>query len=97
MNWVQTHSTDIPAELAYDNHSATWSDDAFDGTDFLFAHYRDFAFPADPDETFAIGVIEAGQRFLPGRAPVRCDHGIRRSQSLLIFRRGGVTMTMCSE
>ena len=52
------------------NQSATWSDEAFGATEFLFADYRDFVFPAHLHETFAIGVIEAGgQRFRPGRAP----------------------------
>ena len=52
------------------NQSATWSDEAFGATEFLFADYRDFVFPAHLHETFAIGVIEAGgQRFQPGRAP----------------------------
>ena len=52
------------------NQSATWSDEAFEATEFLFADYRDFVFPAHLHETFAIGVIEAGgQRFRPGRAP----------------------------
>ena len=51
------------------NQSATWSDKAFGATEFLFADYRDFVFPAHLHETFAIGVIEAGgQRFRPGRA-----------------------------
>ena len=52
------------------NQSTTWSDEAFETTEFLFADYRDFVFPAHLHETFAIGVIEAGgQRFRPGRAP----------------------------
>jgi AraC-like DNA-binding protein len=52
------------------NLSASWSDAAFGATEFLFADYRDFVFPAHVHETFAIGVIEAGgQRFRPGRAP----------------------------
>jgi AraC-like DNA-binding protein len=52
------------------NQSATWSDEAFEATEFLLADYRDFAYPAHLHETFAIGVIEAGgQRFRPGRAP----------------------------
>lgn len=52
------------------NQSATWSERAFEATEFLFADYRDFAFPPHLHETFAIGVIEAGgQRFRPGRAP----------------------------
>ena len=52
------------------NQSTTWSDEAFEATEFLFADYRDFVFPAHLHETFAIGVIEAGgQRFQPGRAP----------------------------
>jgi Cytochrome P460/AraC-like ligand binding domain len=52
------------------NQSAMWSDEAFEATEFLFADYRDFVFPAHLHETFAIGVIEAGgQRFRPGRAP----------------------------
>ena len=52
------------------NQSTTWSDEAFEATEFLFADYRDFVFPAHMHETFAIGVIEAGgQRFRPGRAP----------------------------
>jgi AraC-like DNA-binding protein len=47
----------------------TWSDGAFEATEFLFADYRDFVFPPHVHETFAIGVIEAGgQRFRPGRA-----------------------------
>jgi AraC-like DNA-binding protein len=47
-----------------------WSDTAFEATEFLFACYRDFAFPPHVHETFAIGVIEAGgQQFRPGRAP----------------------------
>src|SRR5215510_13753160 len=52
------------------NQSASWSDAAFETTEFLLADYRDFVFPAHLHETFAIGVIEAGgQRFRPGRAP----------------------------
>jgi AraC-like DNA-binding protein len=52
------------------NRSTTWTDAAFEGTEFLFADYRDFIFPAHLHQTFAIGVIEAGgQRFRPGRAP----------------------------
>jgi AraC-like DNA-binding protein len=55
---------------ASSNQSAAWSDGAVEATEFLFADYRDFAFPAHLHETFAIGVIEAGgQRFRPGRAP----------------------------
>jgi AraC-like DNA-binding protein len=51
------------------NHSQTWSDGAFGTTQFLFAHYRDFAFPPHVHETFAIGVIETGgQQFRSGRA-----------------------------
>ena len=51
------------------NQSKTWSDEAFGTTQFLFADYRDFAFPPHVHETFAIGVIETGgQRFRPGRA-----------------------------
>ena len=50
--------------------SVSWSDAAFEATEFLFADYRDFVFPPHLHETFAIGVIEAGgQRFRPGRAP----------------------------
>ncbi|MGX9143222.1 helix-turn-helix domain-containing protein [Mesorhizobium sp. 128a] len=53
-----------------DNQSRTWSDEAFQATEFLFASYRDFVFPPHVHETFAIGVIEAGgQQFRPGRAP----------------------------
>lgn len=52
------------------NRSLTWSDEAFDTTEFLFADYRDFVFPLHVHETFAIGVIESGgQRFHPGRSP----------------------------
>ena len=52
------------------NQSRTWSDEAFQSTEFLFADYRDFVFPPHVHETFAIGVIEAGgQQFRPGRAP----------------------------
>ena len=70
MNAVQTYSTGVGGELAHNNQSATWSDEAFEATEFLLADYRDFAFPAHVHETFAIGVIEAGgQRFRPGRAP----------------------------
>ena len=50
--------------------SVSWSDGAFEATEFLFADYRDFVFPPHLHETFAIGVIQAGgQRFRPGRAP----------------------------
>ena len=53
-----------------DNQSTAWSDNAFEATEFLFADYRDFAFPPHVHETFAIGVIEAGgQQFRPGRSP----------------------------
>jgi AraC-like DNA-binding protein len=52
------------------NRSTSWSDEAFGATEFLFADYRDFVFPAHLHETFAIGVIQAGgQRFRPGRDP----------------------------
>lgn len=52
------------------NQSRTWSDESFEATEFLLAHYRDFAFPLHVHETFAIGVIESGgQRFHAGRAP----------------------------
>ena len=52
------------------NQSRTWSDEAFQATEFLFADYRDFVFPPHVHENFAIGVIEAGgQQFRPGRAP----------------------------
>ncbi|CAH2408779.1 AraC family transcriptional regulator [Mesorhizobium escarrei] len=52
------------------NQSRTWSDEALEATEFLFADYRDFAFPPHVHETFGIGVIEAGgQQFRPGRAP----------------------------
>src|SRR5262245_40422714 len=52
------------------NRSASWSDAALGATEFLFADYRDFVFPAHLHETFAIGAIQAGgQRFRPGRAP----------------------------
>jgi AraC-like DNA-binding protein len=51
------------------NQSKTWSDEAFGTTEFLYADYRDFAFPPHVHETFAIGVIETGgQQFRPGRA-----------------------------
>jgi AraC-like DNA-binding protein len=51
------------------NQSKTWSDAAFETTEFLCADYRDFTFPPHVHETFAIGVIETGgQRFRPGRA-----------------------------
>src|SRR5262245_26144876 len=54
---------------ARSNQSASWSEAAFEATEFLFADYRDFVYPAHLHETFAIGVIEAGaQRFRPGRA-----------------------------
>jgi AraC-like DNA-binding protein len=57
-------------EQASGNHSVSWSDAALEATEFLFADYRDFVFPAHVHETFAIGVIEAGgQRFRPGHAP----------------------------
>jgi hypothetical protein len=50
------------------NQSRTWSEEAFGTTEFLFADYRDFAFPP-LHETFAIGIIETGaQQFRPGRA-----------------------------
>ena len=49
--------------------SVSWSDAAFEATEFLAADYREFVFPPHLHETFAIGVIEAGgQRFRPGRA-----------------------------
>jgi AraC-like DNA-binding protein len=52
------------------NQSTSWSDQAFEATEFLFAHYRDFVFPPHVHETFGIGVIEAGgQQFRPGRSP----------------------------
>jgi AraC-like DNA-binding protein len=52
------------------NQLRTWSDEAFQATEFLLADYRNFAFPPHVHETFAIGVIEAGgQQFRPGRAP----------------------------
>jgi AraC-like DNA-binding protein len=52
------------------NQSMSWSDEAFEATEFLFADYRDFVFPPHVHETFGIGVIEAGgQQFRPGRAP----------------------------
>jgi AraC-like DNA-binding protein len=52
------------------NQSLSWSDEAFEATEFLFADYRDFVFPPHVHETFGIGVIEAGgQQFRPGRAP----------------------------
>lgn len=52
------------------SQAASWSDSAFEATEFLAADYRDFAFPPHLHETFAIGVIESGgQRFRPGRAP----------------------------
>jgi AraC-like DNA-binding protein len=51
------------------NQSRMWSDEAFGTTEFLFADYRDFAFPPHVHETFALGVIESGgQQFRPGRA-----------------------------
>jgi AraC-like DNA-binding protein len=51
------------------NQSRMWSDEALGTTEYLFADYRDFAFPAHVHETFGIGVIEAGgQQFRPGRA-----------------------------
>lgn len=56
--------------LSNGNHSVAWSDESFEATEFLFADYRDFAFPLHVHETFAIGVIEAGgQHFQPGRSP----------------------------
>jgi AraC-like DNA-binding protein len=52
------------------NQSRSWSDEAFETTEFLFADYRNFVFPPHVHETFGIGVIEAGgQQFRPGRAP----------------------------
>jgi AraC-like DNA-binding protein len=52
------------------NMSMSWSDEAFEATEFLFADYRSFAFPPHVHERFAIGVIESGgQKFRPGRAP----------------------------
>jgi AraC-like DNA-binding protein len=52
------------------NQSKTWSDEAFETTEFLLADYRDFVFPPHVHETFGIGVIEAGgQQFRPGRSP----------------------------
>jgi AraC-like DNA-binding protein len=57
-------------QLSSGNQSMTWSDESFEATEFLFADYRDFAFPLHMHETFAIGVIESGgQRFQPGRSP----------------------------
>ena len=44
MKAVNTHSTAADAELVNRNRSATWSDEAFEATEFLFADYRDFAF-----------------------------------------------------
>jgi AraC-like DNA-binding protein len=52
------------------NQSMSWSDEALGPTEYLYAHYRDFAFPPHVHETFAIGIIEAGgQQFRSGRAP----------------------------
>jgi hypothetical protein len=62
--------TRMAAPLSNGNHSVAWSDESFGATEFLFADYRDFAFPLHVHETFAIGVIEAGgQHFQPGRSP----------------------------
>ena len=45
-------------QLSSGNQSMAWSDELFEATEFLFADYRDFAFPLHVHETFAIGVIE---------------------------------------
>ena len=67
------------------NQSTSWSDAAFEATEFLFADYRDFVFPPHMHETFGIGVIEAGgQRFRPGRAPSL----IMPAQKLCVFNPG---------
>jgi AraC-like DNA-binding protein len=67
------------------NQSRTWSDDAFEATEFLFAHYRDFVFPPHVHETFGIGVIEAGgQQFRPARAPSL----IMPAETLCVFNPG---------
>ena len=69
------------------NQSKTWSDDAFEATEFLFADYRDFVFPPHVHETFGIGVIEAGgQQFRPGRAPSL----IMPAETLCVFNPGVV-------
>ena len=69
------------------NRSKTWSDDAFEATEFLFADYRDFVFPPHVHETFGIGVIEAGgQQFRPGRAPSL----IMPAETLCVFNPGVV-------
>ncbi len=69
------------------NQSKTWSDEAFEATEFLFADYRDFVFPPHVHETFGIGVIEAGgQQFRPGRAPSL----IMPAETLCVFNPGVV-------
>jgi len=51
------------------DQSRTWTDPAFEPTEFLSAHYRNFVFPPHVHETFAIGIIETGgQQFRSGRA-----------------------------
>ena len=64
------------------NQTKTWSDEAFGGTEFLFADYLDLAFPPPHvHETFAIGVVETGgQQFRPGRtSPLIAPAGTLRA------------------
>jgi AraC-like DNA-binding protein len=69
------------------NQSRTWSDEALQAPEFLFADYRDFVFPPHVHETFGIGVIEAGgQQFRPGRAPSL----IMPAETLCVFNPGVV-------
>jgi hypothetical protein len=51
------------------NQSATWSDGAFEATEFLFADYRDFVFPPQLHQTFARQAADSGT--VLGRAIAR--------------------------